>query len=143
MKIETLFELKKYLNFVSNNFILDRGVKLVYFRFLWNNSFLKKKKFKNISLQISLFFFSILQPHYLCSYLSLFRLFFLYPYFLLQFFIMWFFSSPQVTMATKDAAERACKDPNPIIDGRKANVNLAYLGAKPSGNSNRYVFVYI
>ncbi|KAF1381623.1 hypothetical protein PFLUV_G00155880 [Perca fluviatilis] len=25
----------------------------------------------------------------------------------------------------------ACKDPNPIIDGRKANVNLAYLGAKP------------
>uniref|UniRef100_A0A8C5LE36 RNA-binding protein 38 n=2 Tax=Euteleostomi TaxID=117571 RepID=A0A8C5LE36_JACJA len=23
------------------------------------------------------------------------------------------------------------KDPNPIIDGRKANVNLAYLGAKP------------
>ena len=31
-------------------------------------------------------------------------------------------------------AERACKDPNPIIDGRKANVNLAYLGAKPRGN---------
>uniref|UniRef100_A0A2K6Q922 RNA binding motif protein 38 n=1 Tax=Rhinopithecus roxellana TaxID=61622 RepID=A0A2K6Q922_RHIRO len=28
-------------------------------------------------------------------------------------------------------SERACKDPNPIIDGRKANVNLAYLGAKP------------
>uniref|UniRef100_A0A3Q0SEK5 RNA binding motif protein 24b n=1 Tax=Amphilophus citrinellus TaxID=61819 RepID=A0A3Q0SEK5_AMPCI len=25
----------------------------------------------------------------------------------------------------------SCKDPNPIIDGRKANVNLAYLGAKP------------
>jgi hypothetical protein len=32
------------------------------------------------------------------------------------------------------SAERACKDPNPIIDGRKANVNLAYLGAKPRGN---------
>lgn len=31
------------------------------------------------------------------------------------------------------AAERACKDPNPVIDGRKANVNLAYLGAKPRG----------
>ncbi|XP_016106007.1 RNA-binding protein 24-like isoform X2 [Sinocyclocheilus grahami] len=36
-----------------------------------------------------------------------------------------------VTMADRAAAERACKDPNPIIDGRKANINLAYLGAKP------------
>uniref|UniRef100_A0A8C6WS49 RNA-binding protein 38 n=1 Tax=Neogobius melanostomus TaxID=47308 RepID=A0A8C6WS49_9GOBI len=36
-----------------------------------------------------------------------------------------------VTMTDERAAERACKDPNPIIDGRKANVNLAYLGAKP------------
>lgn len=36
-------------------------------------------------------------------------------------------------MANREAAERACKDPNPIIDGRKANVNLAYLGAKPRG----------
>uniref|UniRef100_A0A8C6VMT2 RNA-binding protein 38 n=2 Tax=Elapinae TaxID=42168 RepID=A0A8C6VMT2_NAJNA len=36
-----------------------------------------------------------------------------------------------VTMTDRAAAERACKDPNPIIDGRKANVNLAYLGAKP------------
>lgn len=36
-----------------------------------------------------------------------------------------------VTMAERSAAERICKDPNPIIDGRKANVNLAYLGAKP------------
>lgn len=39
----------------------------------------------------------------------------------------------QVTMTDRGAAERACKDPNPIIDGRKANVNLAYLGAKPRG----------
>jgi len=38
-----------------------------------------------------------------------------------------------VTMSDRPAAERACKDPNPIIDGRKANVNLAYLGAKPRG----------
>lgn len=38
-----------------------------------------------------------------------------------------------VTMADKTAAERACKDPNPVIDGRKANVNLAYIGAKPRG----------
>lgn len=37
-------------------------------------------------------------------------------------------------MADRAAAERACKDPNPIIDGRKANVNLAILGAKPRGN---------
>nr|XP_032825356.1 RNA-binding protein 24-B-like [Petromyzon marinus] len=36
-----------------------------------------------------------------------------------------------VTMADRASAERACKDPNPIIDGRKANVNLAYIGAKP------------
>uniref|UniRef100_A0A1I7YUN7 RRM domain-containing protein n=1 Tax=Steinernema glaseri TaxID=37863 RepID=A0A1I7YUN7_9BILA len=39
-----------------------------------------------------------------------------------------------VTMKDRAAAERACKDPNPIIDGRKSNVNLAYLGAKPRGN---------
>ena len=38
-----------------------------------------------------------------------------------------------VTMADKSGAEKACEDPNPIIDGRKANVNLAYLGAKPRG----------
>jgi len=39
-----------------------------------------------------------------------------------------------VIMATKEAADRALKEPNPIIDGRKANVNLAILGAKPRGN---------
>ena len=38
-----------------------------------------------------------------------------------------------VTMADRSGAEKACEDPNPIIDGRKANVNLAYLGAKPRG----------
>lgn len=37
-------------------------------------------------------------------------------------------------MGNRASAERACKDPNPIIDGRKANVNLAILGAKPRGN---------
>ena len=35
-----------------------------------------------------------------------------------------------VTMETKEQAEAAILDPNPIIDGRKANVNLAYLGVK-------------
>lgn len=37
-------------------------------------------------------------------------------------------------MGDRSSAEKACKDPNPIIDGRKANVNLAILGAKPRGN---------
>ncbi len=36
----------------------------------------------------------------------------------------------KVTMETRDAAEAAVLDPNPIIDGRKSNVNLAYLGVK-------------
>merc|ERR1712127_399650 len=39
-----------------------------------------------------------------------------------------------VIMSEKEGAERACKEPNPIIDGRKANVNLAILGAKPRAN---------
>ena len=37
-------------------------------------------------------------------------------------------------MSDRDSALRACLNPNPIIDGRKANVNLAYLGAKPRSN---------
>lgn len=45
-------------------------------------------------------------------------------------------------MADKLAAERACKEPNPIIDGRKANVNLAYLGAKPRQNGLASVLPY-
>ncbi|XP_022915625.1 RNA-binding protein 24-B-like [Onthophagus taurus] len=39
-----------------------------------------------------------------------------------------------VIMGDRQSAERACREPNPIIDGRKANVNLAILGAKPRGN---------
>ena len=34
-------------------------------------------------------------------------------------------------MQDADAANKAVANPTPIIDGRKANVNLAYLGAKP------------
>ena len=34
-------------------------------------------------------------------------------------------------MADKEAAERAFANPNPVIEGRRANVNLAYIGAKP------------
>lgn len=33
-------------------------------------------------------------------------------------------------MVRKESAEEAVKEPNPTIDGRRANVNLAYLGAK-------------
>lgn len=46
-------------------------------------------------------------------------------------------------MANREAAERACKDPNPIIDGRKANVNLAYLGAKPRGKCRGHTSLVI
>ena len=38
-------------------------------------------------------------------------------------------------MGSKEAAQEAIKDPNPVIDGRKSNVNLAYLGAKPRNAS--------
>ena len=44
-------------------------------------------------------------------------------------------------MSNKEAAERACKEPNPIIDGRKANVNLAILGAKPRGNLTGLIII--
>lgn len=55
-------------------------------------------------------------------------------------------------MVNRESAERAVKDANPIIDGRKANVNLAYLGAKPrngflqNGNNNKnsfYSFLFL
>lgn len=49
-------------------------------------------------------------------------------------YIEWLILLFQVIMGDRLAAERACKDPNPMIDGRKANVNLAILGAKPRGN---------
>nr|XP_039322588.1 RNA-binding protein 38-like isoform X2 [Saimiri boliviensis boliviensis] len=46
-----------------------------------------------------------------------------------------------VTMANRAAAQRACEDPHPVIDGRKTNVNLAYLGARrrslPTGFGTR------
>ena len=47
----------------------------------------------------------------------------------------------QAIMSNKEAAERACKEPNPIIDGRKANVNLAILGAKPRGNLTGLIII--
>ena len=33
-------------------------------------------------------------------------------------------------MAHKEDADKAVADPNPTIDGRRANVNLAFMGAK-------------
>ncbi len=38
-------------------------------------------------------------------------------------------------MADKEGAESACAVPEPVIDGRRANVNLAYLGAKRRNKS--------
>ena len=46
-------------------------------------------------------------------------------------------------MATREGAECACANPNPNIDGRKANVNLAYLGAKPKNHSQPCEFVAV
>merc|ERR1711892_1340770 len=40
-----------------------------------------------------------------------------------------------VIMSTQEEAEQALQEPNPIIEGRKANVNLSILGAKPRGNA--------
>ena len=40
-------------------------------------------------------------------------------------------------MSDKDGAERACVNPNPVVDGRRANVNLAYLGAKPKNGHSQ------
>ena len=41
-------------------------------------------------------------------------------------------------MQDADAASKAVANPTPIIDGRKANVNLAYLGAKPRPKSTYF-----
>ena len=38
-------------------------------------------------------------------------------------------------MVDREGAERACVNPNPVIEGRRANVNLAYIGAKPKNHS--------
>ncbi|KAE8699635.1 RNA-binding protein 24-B [Hibiscus syriacus] len=37
-----------------------------------------------------------------------------------------------VTFKDPEAAKRACQSPSPIIDGRRANCNLAALGAQRS-----------
>lgn len=42
-------------------------------------------------------------------------------------------------MIEPEGAKKAIQDPNPVIDGRKANVNLAYLGAKPRVQTGNYL----
>ena len=46
-------------------------------------------------------------------------------------------------MQDADAASKAVANPTPIIDGRKANVNLAYLGAKPRPKSKYLILVWL
>uniref|UniRef100_A0A1I8IEZ0 HTH La-type RNA-binding domain-containing protein n=1 Tax=Macrostomum lignano TaxID=282301 RepID=A0A1I8IEZ0_9PLAT len=46
------------------------------------------------------------------------------------------FQSETVTMKRAEDAFRAIQEPNPCIDGRKANVNLAVIGAKPRSIPN-------
>ena len=41
----------------------------------------------------------------------------------------------QVTFRDPESARRACEDATPIIDGRRANCNLASLGAQHRGTS--------
>ena len=36
-----------------------------------------------------------------------------------------------MTFKEADAAKKACEDATPVINGRRANCNLASLGAKP------------
>ena len=49
------------------------------------------------------------------------------------------FCDEQVTFRDPEAARRACADPNPVIDGRRANCNIASLGRpRPSPPRGRY-----
>ena len=52
----------------------------------------------------------------------------------------------QVTFREPEAAMRACVDPAPVIDGRRANCNLASLGvqrSKPSTPKHGpYIFYF-
>lgn len=55
------------------------------------------------------------------------------------------FSGFQVTFRDPEAARRACADATPIIDGRRANCNLASLGAhrhRPHGQHGIFSSLY-
>ena len=45
----------------------------------------------------------------------------------------------QVTMKDEHGAQRACENKKPLIDGRRANVQLAYLGAKKKTKDGKYI----
>ena len=57
--------------------------------------------------------------------------------------MFFFYLFDQVTFMEAEAAMRACQNMNPVIDGRRANCNLAFLGAhKPRPpTSPRHGFV--
>lgn len=47
----------------------------------------------------------------------------------------------QVTFRDPDSARQACADPNPMIDGRRANCNIASFGRpRPSPPRGRYAY---
>ena len=43
-------------------------------------------------------------------------------------------------MKDEHGAQRACENKKPLIDGRRANVQLAYLGAKKKTKDGKYIF---
>lgn len=47
----------------------------------------------------------------------------------------------QVTYRDPESAKRACEDPNPMIDGRRANCNIASLG-RPRPSPQGFFFVF-
>lgn len=51
----------------------------------------------------------------------------------------------QVTFRDPESARRACADPNPVIDGRRANCNIASLGrprpSPPRGKLTFFIFI--
>ncbi|CAL9229949.1 unnamed protein product, partial [Arabidopsis halleri] len=49
-----------------------------------------------------------------------------------------------VTFRDVESATRACQNPKPVIDGREAKCNLAYIGARVNNNQNaQQVEVYV
>lgn len=65
-------------------------------------------------------FFSLLLRFYFLDYVEKFSFFFFLNSVLID----------QVTFKEAEAAMRACQNTNPVIDGRRANCNLACLGAQ-------------
>jgi hypothetical protein len=45
-------------------------------------------------------------------------------------------------MKDEHGAQRACENKKPLIDGRRANVQLAYLGAKKKTRDGKTLFLF-